>query len=245
MQLGWHYQRTKSGVTTMELAASLPIFIAVTIFSINTAAFIFAADFCDRACKDCARAAGQMSTPDEAVNAMNAAAASHPVDNLFFQQLTPELLIYQDYNNSSSTPTPPYGSTAEYIGDNGANNITPAKDSNDISSTSNEQPSESTSKQAGSDSRAPASAPSTPPGNTIKKANSPAIADINAVIADPNQTITPGPYVVVRTTMIMRIPISLTLFGFKLFAGNVEGDPQLFKFQSLYTYPITNTYVPL
>ena len=70
-----HSARNIRGTTTMELALSLPIFIAITIFSINTAAFIFAADFCDRACKDCARAAGQMSTPDDAVNAMNAAAA--------------------------------------------------------------------------------------------------------------------------------------------------------------------------
>src|SRR5271169_4633589 len=112
----------------MELAASIPIFISVTIFSINTAAFIFAADFCDRACKDCARSAGQMSTPDEAVNAMNAAAAAHPVDNFFFQQLSPELLVYQDYNYSSIKPTPAYGSTSEYSGENGADDSAPVKD---------------------------------------------------------------------------------------------------------------------
>src|ERR1700722_13116662 len=123
MQMTGYNHRKKRGVTTIELAASLPVFIAVTIFSINMAAFIFAADFCDRACKDCARAAGQMSTPDDAVNAMNAAATAHPVDNFFFRQLSPELLVYQDYNYSTATPTPAYGSTSAYNSDNGEENI--------------------------------------------------------------------------------------------------------------------------
>src|SRR3984957_12582195 len=100
MQMTGYNHRKKRGVTTIELAASLPVFIAVTIFSINTAAFIFAADFCDRACKDCARAAGQMSTPDDAVNAMNAAAAAHPIDGFVIKKMYPELLIYEDYNYS-------------------------------------------------------------------------------------------------------------------------------------------------
>jgi hypothetical protein len=227
----------------MELAASIPIFISVTIFSLNSASFIFAADFCDRACKDCARAAGQMSTPDEAVNAMNAAAASHTVDGVFFQQLTPELLVYQDYNNSQSNPTPAYGSTAEYNGENGADNTAPAKDSADIPQTStvsekNKDKSKDKIKVTGSkDVEAP--------HIVYKNSGKGKIDNIASVLTDPHQTITPGPYVVVRTTMLLHIPVTLTLFGFKLFAGNVESNPQLYQFQSTYTYPITNTYVPI
>jgi hypothetical protein len=226
------------GVTTMELAISLPLFIIVTIFSINTAAFIFAADFCDRACKDCARAAGQMSTPDDAVNAMNAAAAAHPVDNFFFQQLIPELLVYQDYNYSPSTPTPAYGSTSEYESENGTNNLTPKKGSED----SSEIPARKIGL-ASSGSRAVSAVGRT--ASALTKNNSGIITNIDTILADPNQTITPGPYVVVHTTMRMRIPISINFFGTKLFAGNVEGNPQLFQLQSTYTFPITNTYVPI
>lgn len=207
--------RSIQGTTTTELAVSLPIFMIVTIFSINTAALTFAADFCDRTCKDCARAAGQMSTPDQAVNAMNAAAAAHPVDNFFFQQLSPELLVYQDYNYSSANPTPAYGSTPEYVGENGQNNTTPAKPTDEWHE------------------------------NKVSKKETISAESINAILADPNQTITPGPYVVVRTTMIMRIPVSLDFFGSKLFAGNVPGNSQLFQLASIYTFPLTNTYAPL
>ena len=201
----------------MELAVALPIFIAVTIFSINTAAFVFAADFCDRACKDCARAAGQMSTPDESVNAMNAAAAAHTVDGFFFQQLTPELLVYRDYNYSN-TPTPRYGSTSEYSGENGPND------------------------------NAPASCEDNLPGKQnlgFSKKGDHSFTPIGAILADPNQSITPGPYVVVRTTLLIHIPVNISCFGLKLFSGNVEGNPQLLQFQSTYTFPITNTYVPI
>ncbi len=215
IKMARYKSRNAHAATTMELAASLPIIIIVTIFSINTAACMFAADFCDRACKDCARAAGQMSTPDDAVNAMNAAAAAHPVDNLFFQQLTPQLLVYQDYNSSLTTPTPIYGSTPAYNGENGSDDLKPTKH---IDSTTD---------------------------NTTLKVNDTATTNINAIITDPNQTITPGPYVIVRTTMLMRIPISINFLGLKLFPGNVENNPQLLQFQSIYTFPITNTYVPM
>jgi len=227
----------------MELAASLPIFISVTIFSLNSASFIFAADFCDRACKDCARAAGQMSTPDEAVNAMNAAAATHPVDGVVFQQLTPELLVYQDYNNSQSNPTPGYGSTAEYNGENGADNSAPAKDSEDVTETTIDY---EKNKEKGKDKTKATGAKNVEAPHVVyRDSGKGKIDNIAAVLTDPHQTITPGPYVVVRTTMLLHIPITLILFGFKLFAGNVEGNPQLYQFQSTYTYPITNTYVPL
>lgn len=159
---------------------------------------MFGADFCDRACKDCARAAGQMSTPDDAVNAMNAAAAAHAVDGIFITKMYPELLLYQDYNDGSANETPPYGTTQAYLGKNGPDNITP------VTHTDDEK------------------------------------TDLN----DPEQTTSPGPHVQVRTTLFVHIPVILTLFGNKLFAGNVASDPQLFRFQSSYTFPLTNTYVP-
>ena len=138
----------------------------------------------------------------------------------FFQQLSPELLVYEDYNYSTAKPTPAYGKTSEYSGENGVNDITPAKDSNDNTGT----PIDS---------------------NIAKKGNDNIITNIDAILADSKQTITPGPYVVVHTTLLMHIPISINLFGWKMFAGNVEGNSQLFQMQSTYTFPITNTYVAL
>jgi hypothetical protein len=210
----------------------MPILIIVTIFSINTGALIFAADFCDRAAQDCARAAGKMSTPDDAVNAMNATSLAHPVDGYFFRQLTPELLVYQDYNQSMVRPTPKYGSTSAYAGENGVNNITPAISTEELA------------KLNAVDN--PKGAPINEPdiSAAIQK-DIASTAKIDAILADPNQTVTAGPYVVVRTTMLMRIPIGLNILGAKIFVGNVDGNPQFFKFSSVYTFPITNTYVPL
>lgn len=190
--------RAVAGMTSLELASTAVILVVISIFSVDALSLIFGADFCDRACKDCARAAGQMSTPDDAVNAMNAAAAAHLVDGCFITKMYPELLQYQDYNNGSNAETPLYGTTRAYLGKNGPNNITPAGRNN------GDKP------------------------------------DLN----DPEQTSSPGPYVVVRTTAYVRIPVTLTFLSTKLFAGNVENDPQLFRFQSSYTFPITNTYVP-
>ena len=224
-------KRKKRGATTIELAASLPILIIVTIFSINTGALIFGADFCDRAAQDCARAAGEMSTPDDAVNAMNATALGHPVDGFLFQQLSPELLVYQDYNLSSK-PTPKYGSTSAYLGENGANDITPATSAEELkqlSAAENPKPVKISEADI----------------SIAAKQDIISTAKLDAILSDPNQTTMPGPYVVVRTTMIMRIPIPIELCGVKVFAGNVEGNFQLFRFSSVYTFPITNTYVPL
>jgi hypothetical protein len=219
----------------MEIALSLPIFIVITVFSINTAFFIFAADFCDRTCKDCARAAGQMSTPDDAVNAMNAAAAAHPVDHFFFKQISPELLVYQDYNYSSSKPTPKYGSTASYTGENGLNNITPDK----IAETSVKGWQHyHTADNATID-------PLDHENTNVNAKDLLSTQKIEAILADPNQLLIPGPYVVVRTTMVMRIPVCMNFFGARLFTGNVENEPQLFRLASIYTFPITNTYVPI
>lgn len=186
--------KSKRGMTSLELASTSIILIVISIFSIDAVALMFGADFCDRACKDCARAAGQMATPDDAVNAMNAAAAAHPVDGNFITKMYPELISYQDFNTGTRT-TPEYGSTSAYLAKNGPKNASPLT------------------------------------GDKVYSKQS-------------DQADSPGPYVEVRTTLLMRVPIILVVFGTKLFAGNVESDPQLFRFQSSYTFPITNTYVP-
>jgi hypothetical protein len=188
----------KRGMTSIELASTSLVLVVISMFSVDAICLTFGADFCDRACKDCARAAGQMSTPDDAVNAMNATAAAHPVDGTFFVNMYPELLLYHDNNDSSTLATPRYGTTRAYSSSNGPNNIAPAA-------------SEASSASVKSDSE-------------------------NIDLS--------GPYLRVRTTLIMRIPITITLFNKKLFAGNVDSDPQLFRFESIYTFPITNTYVP-
>ena len=48
------------GITAIELAAIVAILIVISALALNITVLIFAADMCDRACKDCARAAGQM-----------------------------------------------------------------------------------------------------------------------------------------------------------------------------------------
>jgi len=190
--------KNMAGLSSLELASTAFILVAISIFSIDALFLVFGADFCDRTCKDCARAAGQMSTPDDAVNAMNAAAAGHPVDGILITKMYPELLFYQDYNDGSKAETPPYGTTKSYLGKNGPNNIKPSdQDKTDKGDPNN-----------------------------------------------PEQTNSPGPYVTVRTTAYVHIPVTLTFFHAKFFTGNVENDPQLFRFQSSYTFPITNTYVP-
>jgi len=194
-------RKRKMGATAIELIATMPVLIVVTALSLDLAVLMFGVDFCDRTCKDCARVAGQMSTPDDAVNAMNAAAAAHRIDGFVIHKMYPELLIYEDYNYSAKAPTPKYGTTANYLGKNGPDNVTPANGINDKESE-------------------------------------------RVDYTDPNQTNSPGPYVVVRTSLVMRIPITISFFNLKLVANNVHGDPQLFKVQSLYTFPITNVYTP-
>ncbi len=189
------------GASAVELVATAPILIIMTVLSIDLAALLLGADFCDRACKDCARAAGQMPTPDEAVNAMNAAAAAHKIDGTLFRKMYPELLVYEDYNSSGLTPTPKYGSTPDYLARNGPYNITPTYD------------------------------------KALPK-------DVGANLKASSQATSPGPYVTVSNTLIIRIPVIFTFFGSKLFVGNIESDPNLFKMQSTYTFPITNTYSP-
>jgi hypothetical protein len=194
-------QKRNKGATAIELIATMPVLIVVMMLSIDLAVLMFGVDFCDRTCKDCARVAGQMSTPDKAVNAMNAAAAAHRIDGFVINKMYSELVVYEDYNYSTKSPTPKYGSTVDYLGKNGPDNITPSNSANDKKS---------------------------------KKVD----------YIDPNQLNSPGPYVVVQTSLVMRIPITISFFDLKLIANNVKRDPQLFKVQSLYTFPITNVYTP-
>jgi len=196
-----YIQRRSTGASVLELMIGIPVLIAIAALSLDLSVLLIGADFCDRTCKDCARAAGQMSTPDEAVNAMNATATAHSIDGFLLKKMYPELLVYEDYNDSTNTPTPKYGSTSDFTGKNGPRNITPIRDT------------------------------------TYKK-------DSKIDLGDPNQTSSPGPYVTVCNTLIIRIPVIITFFGAKLFVGNVQTDPDLFKIQSTYTFPITNTYSP-
>ncbi len=190
--------KRRQGFSVLELVISLPILLAITFLSINVMALAFGADYCDKACQDCARAAGEMATPDDAVNAMNAACKAYTVDGKFFAKLYPELLVYEDYNQSTSLPTPNYGSTRAYKAKNGPNNITPKPD------------------------------PFVP-----KPAKEEDAFTSNL-----------GPHVVVRTTLIMRLPVTISMFGGKIFIGNCEIDTQQFKFQATYTFPIVNTFSP-
>jgi hypothetical protein len=132
---------------------------------------------------------------------MNAAAAIHRPDGYVIQKISPELLVYEDYNNSSTAPTPQYGTTEEYNRNNGPNDFTPkTTTTNNGTSTGPGMP------RAGSGS--------------------------------------PGPNVVVRTTVIARIPLYFVFYGLR-FAGNLGASPQFIEFQSIYTYPLTITYRPV
>ena len=89
------------GVTAIELAAVVAILIVVTALTFNICILIFAADMCDRAARDCARAAGMMSTPREAQNAMNAALLHHQTSSpgYVITQFNAELVVFEDYTN--------------------------------------------------------------------------------------------------------------------------------------------------
>ncbi|HNM52073.1 MAG TPA: hypothetical protein PKN86_20300, partial [Candidatus Obscuribacter sp.] len=97
------------GITAIELGAVVSILIVICALALNIAVLIFAADMCDRACKDCARSAGQMGRVGQAVDAMQASLSTHPVDGTVIQSLNAELITYEDYlaapNNGSPTTT--------------------------------------------------------------------------------------------------------------------------------------------
>jgi Flp pilus assembly protein TadG len=117
--------RKQTGNFGLELAYTLPILIVILLVSFDCACFVYASDLCDRVCRQCARAAAQMTTPDDAVNAMNAVASTPRLDGLIVRHLYPELLTYRDQNTSSNLPTPAYGTTSSYLGNNGPANLKP------------------------------------------------------------------------------------------------------------------------
>ena len=87
------------GITAIELAAVVAILIVITALSFNICILIFAADMCDRAARDCARAAGMMSTPQDAQNAMNASLLHHQTNapGWVITQFTSQLVVFEDY----------------------------------------------------------------------------------------------------------------------------------------------------
>ncbi len=188
------HRKRLSGITTIELAAVVSILIVISALTLNITVLIFAADICDRACKDCARAAGQQGTVGQAVSAMKAALTTHPYDGTVIQSITAELITYEDYGSG-----------------NGAGQTT---------STGTSGPIGTTSTNSGTIGGA------VPPPGVGGKGSS------------------PGPFASVRTTLIARIPAPMVFFSLDM--GSEASAQQgvshgLIRFQSLYTYPITNT----
>jgi hypothetical protein len=185
------------GITAIELGAVVSILIVICALALNIAVLIFAADMCDRACKDCARSAGQMSKVGQAVDAMQASLSTHPVDGTVIQSLRAELVTYEDYLASGNNGSPTTTSTNGPIG----------------------------TTTAGT------------PGVPLPGAGGAGSS--------------PGPFVSVRTTLVARIPAPIVFFQAN-FGGDANAQQGalaagngLITFQSLYTYPITNTAGPI
>jgi len=94
------------GITAIELGAVVSILIVICALALNITVLVFAADMCDRACKDCARAAGQQGTVGQAVAAMQAALGTHPYDGTVIQSLAAELVTYEDYGSGGGLGAP-------------------------------------------------------------------------------------------------------------------------------------------
>ncbi|MDP3507273.1 MAG: hypothetical protein Q8T09_04740, partial [Candidatus Melainabacteria bacterium] len=186
------------GITAIELAAVVSILIVICAMALNITVLVFAADMCDRACKDCARAAGQQGTVGQAVSAMQAALVTHPYDGTVIQSLNAELITYEDYGAG-----------------NGAGQTSTTGTNGPIGTTS------TTSATTGG---------AIPPPGAGGAGSS------------------PGPFASVRTTLIARIPAPMVFFSLDM--GSEASAQQgvahgLIRFQSLYTYPITNTAGPV
>ena len=182
------------GITAIELGAVVSILIVICALALNITVLVFAADMCDRACKDCARAAGQQGTVGQAVAAMRAALGTHPYDGTVIQSLDAQLITYEDFNAGGGAGAPTTTGTSGPIG-----------------TTSTGFPA------------------------------------ANGVVPPPS-TGTPGPFASVRTTLVARIPAPIVFFsvnmGTDASASQGVGNG-LIRFQSLYTYPITNTAGPI
>ena len=94
----------KKGVTLVELAAMMFLFVIIALLGLDMGILVFAADTCDKTCRDCARAAGTGRTPGQAIDAMNAALATHAstLNAFVMSNLQAQLMVYEDY--SPNTP---------------------------------------------------------------------------------------------------------------------------------------------
>ena len=106
------YNYRDKGFTIVELGAIAFLIIVISALGLDIGILIFASDSCDKACKDCARAAGTAGrTPGQAEDAMNAALATHitSLNPLIMSNLTAQLMVYEDY--SAGTPNSTSGGT--------------------------------------------------------------------------------------------------------------------------------------
>ena len=111
-------KRTPQGFTLVELAAMSLLLVVIVALALDMGILIFASDACDKACKDCARAAGTGRTPGQAMDAMNAALAVHlnGLNSFTMSNLKAQLMVYEDYslgtpNATSGNGTGPWETT--------------------------------------------------------------------------------------------------------------------------------------
>src|SRR5580698_1416120 len=91
-------KKYRNGFTIVELASMALLVVITAALGLDIAILIFASDTCDKACRDCAKAAGTAGrTPGQAEDAMNAALASHisTLNPLIMSNLTSQLMVYE------------------------------------------------------------------------------------------------------------------------------------------------------
>src|SRR5580698_3724998 len=90
--------KQRKGFTIVEVAAMALLLVIIAALGLDIGILVFASDACDKACKDCAKAAGTSGrTPGQAEDAMNAALASHisTLNPLIMSNLTSQLMVYE------------------------------------------------------------------------------------------------------------------------------------------------------
>jgi len=94
------------GFTLVELAGMSILLVIIAVLGVDMGILIFASDACDKACKDCARAAGTGRTPGQAIDAMNAALTTH-ISGLgpMMSALSAQLMVYEDYSTGTPSTT--------------------------------------------------------------------------------------------------------------------------------------------
>lgn len=72
---------------------------------------------CDRACRDCARVAGMMSTPTSAKDAMNASLLHHQTSapGWVITSFTAQLVVFEDFIRHNPSLSMPSGSSNNHI----------------------------------------------------------------------------------------------------------------------------------